>query len=412
MTPVRLRKRIARTLMVSWRDQPTRYDIEALQANVRRVGLVVRVRWMLIGVLALYSFFAATLYATRIPPLELAQLMAIPALTLGFVVLYNTFYALNYRRLGNIAYWNNLQLGLDALVVTVLVYFSGGVNSWFWSMYSLFILEAAFILPRSKHVWVLALGCVALIGGVEWAEFWGIVPHIEIPFGAAEIYSDPVYVSVRFLWQVAVLMGTAGVATALVGDIRNELTKQRSHSLIDEQTGLYSRSYFLRAMGAEFRRASREGRALHMILVDVDRFGDFNDQFGFDAGDRMLSRMAEVLAETIAFAGDVMLTTNVAARFGGEEFAVLLVEDSRATGGVPSAGDAYVLAEQARHAIEELRVEGAGVTVSIGIASAPRDAHTVDELLDATDAALSAAIEAGGNRTVRASDAADRLGED
>jgi len=135
----RLSKRLSRAITISWRDQPTRYDIEALQANVRRVGLVIRIRWSLIFVLVVYSLVAGAAYATRMPMSELASRMAIPAVALVLVVLYNTYYQLNYRRLANIAVWNNLQLALDAVVVTVLVYFSGGVNSWFWSMYALFI---------------------------------------------------------------------------------------------------------------------------------------------------------------------------------------------------------------------------------------------------------------------------------
>ena len=115
MSPSRLRKRIARALMVSWREQPTRYDIEALQANTRRVGLVIRVRWALLIVLVIYSLLAGAAYVTVMPVAELASRMVIPALALGFVALYNTFYQLNYRRLGNIALWNNLQLALEHL---------------------------------------------------------------------------------------------------------------------------------------------------------------------------------------------------------------------------------------------------------------------------------------------------------
>jgi hypothetical protein len=110
-------KRLPRALVISWREQPTRYDIEALQANIRRVGLVIRVRWALLSVLVVYSILGVLIYANSIDWGNLARLMAIPALTLAFVVLYNAYYATNYRRLGNIAVWNNLQLALDAIVV-------------------------------------------------------------------------------------------------------------------------------------------------------------------------------------------------------------------------------------------------------------------------------------------------------
>lgn len=405
MTPGRLRKKISRALMVSWREQPTRYDIEALHTNIRQVGLVVRVRWTLIGVLVIFSIFAASLYATRMSVPELAQRMTIPALALGVVVIYNAFYTANYRRLGNIAVWNNLQLALDAVVVTVLIYFSGGVISWFWSMYSLFILEAAFILRRPREVWLQAVWCVMLLGSIEGSVFLGILPHQAMPFGSPGLETDAVYVAVRYLWQVAVLMGTAWVSTQLVGESRRRRAAHESRVLIDEGTSLYSRSYFLRAANAETRRAVRDRRSLHIMLIDIDHFGRFNERFGFEAGDQLLGRLATTITETIGYAGDVTLTTNVAARYGGEEFVVLLAEDARLDG-APSAEDALALAEQLRRSISEVRVNSAGVTVSIGVASLPDDGTSVDALLDVADAALVCAIEQGGNRVVAGSECA------
>ncbi len=402
MSPSRLRKRISRALMVSWREQPTRYDIEAVQANTRRVGLVIRVRWALLIVLVIYSLLAGAAYITVMPFSELASRMLIPALALGFVALYNTFYQLNYRRLGNIAVWNNLQLALDALVVTVLVYYSGGVSSWFWSMYSLFILEAAFILPRRRDTWGLALLCMLILGAIEGFELLGILPHVTIPYATAEQYLDPVYVSVRYLWQVAVLAGTAAVATQLVGEQRDEAAGRQSLAVLDETTGLYSRAYFLRALGAEIRRARRDARPLHVLLIDIDRFGDFNRRFGIDVGDRLLVLIATAITRCVAEAGDMLVTTNLAARFGGEEFVILLAEDQE-TQGPPDDSDALRLADCLRIEIGEQKVEGVGVTVSVGVASMPTDGATSDELLDAADGALAAAIEAGGDRVVMAS---------
>ena len=393
--------------MVSWREQPTRYDIEALQANIRRVGLVIRVRWVVIVVLVLFSVFGGAMYATRMSVAELASLMWIPALALGFVVLYNTFYAMNYRRLGNIAVWNNLQLGLDALVVTVLVYFSGGANSWFWSMYSLFILEAAFILPRSRDTWSQALLSAVLLGGIELLELLGILPHQSIPFASGEFYQDSVFVAVRFFWQVAVLAGTAGVATLLVGEFRQELEERRAQTILDAATGLLSRGYFTRALPGEIRRAQRDGRPVHLILLDIDRFGDFNARFGFDAGDRLLVALAEVISKVVTPESDIA-TSNLVARIGGEEFAVLLAESNQA--GMPAGEEAAsVLAEALRAAVQATRVEGAGVTVSIGVATLPKDGSTAEELMDAADFALGCSIEDGGNRVCFAQQCRDRM---
>jgi len=403
VTPSRLRKRFSRALVVSWREQPTRYDIEALQANIRRVGLVIRVRWALLGILVLYSLAGGIAYTTRISPVELAELMTIPAIALGFVVLYNAFYALNYRRLGNIAVWNNLQLGLDAVVVTILVYFSGGVNSWFWSMYALFILEAAFILPRSRMTWSHAILSCVLLALVEFTELFGWIPHMEIPFAGPALHLDSVFVQVRYSWQVAVLLGTAWVVTLLVGEFRRELAARGSQTLVDEATQLYSRSYFMRAGVAEIRRAQREGRGLHVVLIDLDNFGAFNTRFGIDVGDRMLKAVAESVSATVAETGELASSTNIVARFGGEEFVVLFTEDFRLKE-APSVASAEHLAQQIREAIAAVSVNGAGVTASIGVASMPGDGASMGELLDHADAALVCAVELGGNRVIQAAD--------
>ena len=403
MNASRLTKRLTRALTISWREQPTRYDIEALQANIRRVGLVIRIRWALLGVLVLYSVVGGLAYAARMPVAELTQFMMIPALALGFVVLYNSYYAMNYRRLANIAVWNNLQLALDALVVTVLVYFSGGVNSWFWSMYALFILEAAFILPRSRDAWLHALFSCALLTLLEWSELLGIVPHQQIPFASKAFHLDATFVAIRWGWQMAVLMGTAAVCTLIMAEFRSELASRRAQTIVDNATGLFSRSYFMRAAVPEVRRAQRDGRAVHVLLIDINHFGEFNRRFGFDAGDSMLTALASSISDTVSVVGDLAMSTNLVARYGGEEFVVLLAEDER-TQEVPTVEGAVGLAEQVRMACVGVAVAGAGVTVSIGVSSMPGDGMSVQELLDSADVALVCASEEGGNRVVAARD--------
>ncbi|MBW6468819.1 MAG: GGDEF domain-containing protein, partial [Coriobacteriia bacterium] len=91
---------------------------------------------------------------------------------------------------------------------------------------------------------------------------------------------------------------------------------------------------------------------------------------------------------------------NVLSRFGGEEFAVLLVEGT--AGGPPGPGDALAVGEALRSAVEDLRLEDASVTVSIGVATYPENGPTLDTLLSATDEALHAALTGGGNRVVLA----------
>lgn len=401
----RLTKTLRRRLMVYSREQPNRYDIEALQANIERVGLVIRVRWALVAALTVFSVIGAGLYAMVIPIPELAHNMVTPAITLVFVLGYNTFYWRTYRRLGNIAILNHAQLLFDALVVTVLVYYSGGSNSWFWAMYSLFILEAAFILPKRWHTWAIAGYCLAAVGAVIWGSYFGVLPQVEVPFIANSLHRNFTFVAVRYLWEVTVLCGTATVATLMTGALRRREAQLASATVIDDKTGLYDRAYFLRTLGSELARAERDGRAVYVMLADIDDFDRFNRTFGIDAGDRMLRIVAQAAADAIGQSSSGSHTGNILSRWGGEEFAALVTED--ASGRPCAAEAAEALAEQLRLAVAGARLEGAGVTVSIGVACYPGAGVNADDLLTAADEALNRAAAEGGNRVSVARPAGD-----
>lgn len=395
MNPNRIRKRITRALKVSWREQPTRYDIEALQANTRRVGLVIRVRWALVIVLTLYSVVAAWAYTLSISAVELASLMRVPAAALLFVVLYNTFYQATYRKLGNIAVLNHAQLLFDALVVTVLVFYSGGVSSWFWSMYALFIFEAAFILPKVWNTWFIAGACAALLGIVVWGQYLDLLPHVAIPFASDALYHNLTFVSVRYLWQLSVLAGSASVATMMMASVRAREQELASSSILDERTGLYNRAYFHRAFSAEINRARREDRPVHVVLVDLDHFGEFNGRFGIDRGDRLIEAIAHTVARIVTPGAESMTSANIVSRYGGEEFAIVLAEGTDPGAAVDTAY-ARALALRVCQGVASTLVDDVGVSASVGVASMPEDGSSVDTLLAAADEALARSAESGG----------------
>jgi diguanylate cyclase (GGDEF)-like protein len=218
-----------------------------------------------------------------------------------------------------------------------------------------------------------------------------------MPFGLESLHTDPVFVAVRFGWQVAVLCGTAAVSSQLVGSLATTAVSERRAAVIDEATGLYSRQYFMRALNAEVARAQRDSRPVHVLLVDIDHFGEFNRHFGIEMGDRLLVEIATSITRAVDEAGDTLVTSNLVARFGGEEFVALLAEESDLPG-PPQHMDALRLAERVRAAVAATHVDGAGVTVSVGVASYPASGTSPDDLLDGADAALSKAIEMGGDR--------------
>jgi diguanylate cyclase (GGDEF)-like protein len=166
--------------------------------------------------------------------------------------------------------------------------------------------------------------------------------------------------------------------------------KLREQAMRDKLTGLYNRHYVEEWFGLELRRAQRYGRPIAALMVDVDHFKRFNDTFGHEAGDLVLRELAGVLAR---FARE----SDVASRYGGEEFLVLLPE-------CPFDA-ALSKAEQLREEIAklELRYDDqplGPVTVSLGVAAFPDHAKESEELLRCADDALYLAKQTGRNRVV------------
>jgi diguanylate cyclase (GGDEF)-like protein len=161
----------------------------------------------------------------------------------------------------------------------------------------------------------------------------------------------------------------------------------RHQALVDGLTGLANRRHAQRSLETELARAARFGGSLALVLCDIDDFKIVNDRHGHLAGDDVLRELAAVLKATVR-------TVDVAARWGGEEFALILP-------GTDAAGAAQ-LAERAREALAGrtiLTQEGVPVrvTASFGVASWPEHGEG-DDLLRAADFALYEAKNRGKNR--------------
>jgi len=163
--------------------------------------------------------------------------------------------------------------------------------------------------------------------------------------------------------------------------------------LQDALTGLSNRRHFDRGLSQEFRRAMRTGTSIGMILIDVDQFKQYNDTYGHQAGDACLRAIASTIPPLLNRPGDI------AARYGGEEIALLLPGTSQ-----PGA---RALAERVAHAVRALGIVHAGsghgiVTISAGVeAFVPvRDLDSEQALLEHADMALYAAKHAGRDRVV------------
>jgi diguanylate cyclase (GGDEF)-like protein/PAS domain S-box-containing protein len=166
----------------------------------------------------------------------------------------------------------------------------------------------------------------------------------------------------------------------------------RSQSIRDPLTGLFNRRFMEESLELEIRRASRNQRPLGMIMIDLDHFKYFNDNFGHEAGDLLLKELGALLKGNIR--GE-----DIACRYGGEEFTLILPEG---TGAVTQQR-----AEFYKDAIQRLDVHYRGhplgrVTASMGVAIFPDHGRTAKALLEAADKALYRSKSAGRDRVTLA----------
>ncbi len=159
----------------------------------------------------------------------------------------------------------------------------------------------------------------------------------------------------------------------------------RQQSIRDPLTNLYNRRYLEETLTREVLRAGRQKASISVMMIDVDRFKQFNDNHGHEAGDAMLRALATFLSKS-ARGGDV------ACRYGGEEFVLVLTDTA--------IESAVGRAEELRDGAKRVRARFAGqeigaLAISIGLAAYPVNALTRDALLAAADTALYEAKEAG-----------------
>jgi len=162
----------------------------------------------------------------------------------------------------------------------------------------------------------------------------------------------------------------------------------REQAIRDPLTGLFNRRYMIEALDQSYSRAERTGTSIAIMMIDLDHFKLFNDNFGHDAGDHVLKAVSQVLIDSIR-------QEDIACRYGGEEFCIVC----------PSANSQQVLqiAERIGKGIRSLelninQLSLGTVTTSIGVATYPEHAKTMDEVISIADEALYLAKKNGRDR--------------
>jgi len=196
-------------------------------------------------------------------------------------------------------------------------------------------------------------------------------------------------------WEDLAMMTSSQLSLSLMNIRLNE--RLQLEAIRDALTGLFNRRYMDESLEREFSRALRHNHPVGVIMVDIDNFKSYNDQYGHGVGDSILKQIGAYLASH--FRGE-----DTACRYGGDEIVIILPEAALEE----TTRRAMEINNDTHHLIFEENCFEQNLTTSIGVAVFPQHGKTPAEVLEAADAALYRAKQTGRNRVVVAQNCSNR----
>jgi diguanylate cyclase (GGDEF)-like protein len=247
------------------------------------------------------------------------------------------------------------------------------------------IVGAAFVMVSLHHV--LLQGVVTLASGRPLRD----VARIDQGIVLTDFVLFLVGYIAAILWTLNPVLALLSFAPLFLifRALRVPHLEKEAHT--DSKTGLINAHHFLELAAVEFERAGTRQRPMALLMADLDLLRDINNTYGHLAGDTVIAGVADVIRETVRM-------RDIASRFGGEEYAILLPDVTPV--------EAEAIAWRLCHAVEatgflvETSRAPIHVTMSIGVAHYPRDAATVQQLLHEADTAAYHAKAQGRNRVI------------
>jgi diguanylate cyclase (GGDEF)-like protein len=257
-------------------------------------------------------------------------------------------------------------------LATLLVALTGGVFSPFFFAFPLIVAGGALVVTRTITVALAGAGAL----GYVLAVVAGTASDTSLSAAAAIV---GVNLTALFLLAYASMV--------IAREQRRTRDAAIRLSTVDPLTGLFNRTFFFAAIGREIARCARSGRGFCLLMMDLDDLKAINDRLGHYHGDRVLRGVGEVIVDGVR-------QIDTAARYGGDEFVVLLPETD------PTG--AFVLAEKIRLGVNgmaiDVAVPGSHPSISIGVVSFPGDGRSADELMISADEAMYASKRGGKDR--------------
>ena len=351
-----------------------RVSVSIEQEELRGISrTVAEIHWLLLILVLLYLVFGGERGDAKADAALAEADAAVAAGLFFYAALVMSFRYANFYKRETRWKISIETLGMIAFVTWVLWY-TERLASPLVNLYLLPVITSALTLGKFATLANVGLvaACYILLGSTSVEEM------LSLRFAAG------------FAAQLAPVLLAAYITTMFSADIRYGLQHAKLLSETDELTGLFNTRGFAIAANRLFGQAMRYGRPASVLMIDSDHLKMVNDQHGHEAGNRLLRQVANAVQAELR-------ATDVPARYGGDEFIVLLPE-------TPPKG-AFDVAERIRTAIgaRPLAVDGHTInaTVSIGIACYPEDGRSLDALAARADRALYHAKEEGRNRVAR-----------
>ena len=254
---------------------------------------------------------------------------------------------------------------------TLLVMFTGRETSPFFFVFPLIVGGAALVVSQRVTLVLAGFASLGYLIALTAAEARGLTAQTIATIGI----------------NLTALVLLAYVAMVIAREQRRARDAAIRLSTVDPLTGLFNRTFFFAAIEREIARSARSGRGFCLLMMDLDELKAINDKSGHFMGDRVLRGVGDVIRDGVR-------KIDIAARYGGDEFVVLLPETD------PTG--AYVLAEKIRIGVAELALPGTDVRTSLsaGVVAYPDDGKNPDELMISADRAMYASKRGGKNRVM------------
>lgn len=330
-----------------------RDDLETLHSFSHTVALI---EWLLL-VLVLYFFMIHQEYLTQNPGIILPLIV--------YTVLILSFHFFSVFKEKSLLMLN-IEIWAMIIFISIMLGYSGNIELAIFNLYYLPIVSSAIISTR----FMLLLQGIFILICYFFISYFTSHPEAELSFFIIEKLNA----SVEALFPLILV---AYISSLLAKDIHRAKSKLIALSEMDQLTRLANMRVFNDVLEKEIERSARHGHSFCVLMIDIDNLKATNDKYGHEIGNKIICNIAICIQ-------DIVRTSDIIARYGGDEFMALLVETDKKNGELAATR----LHSRVSTSPISTKKDKIISTVSIGIACYPKDGETIQALISNADRAM------------------------